>query len=342
MDAAQKIGLIKQGTAEIVTEEELAQLIQDNPHPTAYFGVAVTGKVHIGYFVPLVKIRDFLEAGLKVKILLADIHAHLDDQKTPFELLDKRVKYYKQAIAALLTSIGADVQRIQFVKGSDFQLSKEYTTDMYRLAARNTLERTRRAASEVVRFGSQPKLSGFIYPILQALDEQYLAADIQLGGLDQRKILMFCRENLPRIGYKARIEIMTPMLPGLTGEKMSASRESTKIDILEDEDSIRNKVKSFYCPEGKVENNGVLAFAKQVIFPLSEGPITVERPAKFGGPLTFETYAQLEESFTKLKVHPLDLKSLVADQVQERMKIVRKQFKGKDNLIQEAFPEKKE
>src|SRR3989339_1437416 len=114
MDAQERIGLIKQGTAEIVTEEELSQLIQENPHPTAYLGVAVTGKVHIGYFVPLVKIRDFLRAGLKVKILLADIHAHLDDQKTPFELLEKRAKYYKQAVAALLTAIGADVQRIQF------------------------------------------------------------------------------------------------------------------------------------------------------------------------------------------------------------------------------------
>ena len=49
------------------------------------------------------------------------------------------------------------------------------------------------------------KLSGFMYPILQALDEQYLDVDVQYGGIDQRKILMFARENLPRVGYKERV-----------------------------------------------------------------------------------------------------------------------------------------
>ena len=91
---------------------------------------------------------------------------------------------------------------------------------------------THKAASEVVKQGDNPKLAGLIYPVMQALDEEYLKVDAQFGGLDQRKLLMFARENLPKIGYKRRIEIMTPMLPGLAGNKMSASDSKSKIDLF--------------------------------------------------------------------------------------------------------------
>ena len=60
-----------------------------------YWGTATTGKPHIGYFVPMVKIADFLHAGCEVTILFADLHAYLDNMKAPWELLELRVKYYE-------------------------------------------------------------------------------------------------------------------------------------------------------------------------------------------------------------------------------------------------------
>ncbi|KAF8425417.1 hypothetical protein L210DRAFT_3567467, partial [Boletus edulis BED1] len=35
-----------------------------------YWGTAPTGRPHIGYYVPLTKIADFLRAGVEVKVLL--------------------------------------------------------------------------------------------------------------------------------------------------------------------------------------------------------------------------------------------------------------------------------
>jgi tyrosyl-tRNA synthetase len=49
-----------------------------------------------------------------------------------------------------------------------------------------------------------PLMSSLLYPILQALDEEWLGVDAQFGGIDQRKIFMFAREHLPSIGYKKR------------------------------------------------------------------------------------------------------------------------------------------
>src|SRR3989338_8529456 len=193
MDIEERLNLIKRNTQEIITEDELRQLLKEKRHPKAYIGLATTGKIHIGYFIPMIKVGDFLKADFKFTILLADIHAHFYDQKTPFELLDLRVEYYKEIISAMIGSLGIDTKNLEFRKGSDFELEKNYTLDMYRMAALNTLDRTKRAAAGVVRFLENPKLSGFIYPILQTLDEQYMDMDVQYGGIDQRKILAFAR-----------------------------------------------------------------------------------------------------------------------------------------------------
>jgi tyrosyl-tRNA synthetase len=61
------------------------------------------------------------------------------------------------------------------------------------------------------------------------------------------------------------------LVPGLTGEKMSASVEDSKIDLLDGPDQIKKKLKKAFCEPGNIENNGILAFCKSVIFPLLKG-----------------------------------------------------------------------
>lgn len=60
----------------------------------------------------------------QVTILFADLHAYLDNMKAPWELLALRVQYYEQVIKAMLESIGVPLDKLKFVKGTDFQLSK--------------------------------------------------------------------------------------------------------------------------------------------------------------------------------------------------------------------------
>ncbi|MFH1445688.1 MAG: tyrosine--tRNA ligase [Nanoarchaeota archaeon] len=341
MDIEKRFKLINRNTEDIVTETELREVLKKK-NPKAYIGFAVTGKVHIGYFIPMMKIADFVNADFKFTILLADLHAHLDDRKAPFELLDWRAKYYKEVSLGLLKALGVDTKNIEFVKGSDYQLDKKYTTDMYRMAATCTLERCRRAASEVVRFGDTPKLSGFIYPIMQALDEEYLEVDVQYGGIDQRKILMFARESLPKLGYKQRVEVMTPMLPGLQGAKMSASVEGSKIDVLDSKEEVVRKINSAYCPAGEIEENGVMAFVKHVIMVIKEDnkeEFVIKRPEKFGGNLSYSDYKLLERDFLENKLHPQDLKTAVAEEINEMLEHVRKRFEDKKALLRKAFPD---
>ena len=91
---------------------------------------------------------------------------------------------------------------------------------------------------------------------------------------------------------------MNPMVPGLTGTKMSSSEENSKIDLLDSAAQVKKKIKSAFCEPGNIENNGLLAFAKHVLFPLSQtGKLVIERKEEWGGNLEYLTYEQLEEAF---------------------------------------------
>lgn len=341
MDIQQKLNLIKRNTEEILMEEELRELLANKKEPVAYLGYAPTGRPHLGYLIPAMKIKDFVNAGLKVKILLADIHAHLDNMKAPFELLDKRVEFYRLELTELYKSLGINVKKVEFVKGSDIELDKKYTLDVYRLAAMSTIDRTKHAASEVVKMDESPKLSGCLYPILQTLDEEYLGADIQYGGVDQRKIFGFARESHPKIGQKKRVEIMTPLLPGMSGGKMSASDESSKIDLLDSQEVIAAKINKAYCPEGDLADNGIMIFMKYVIMTLKEDngeTFSIERDEKFGGNIAYKTYADLEKDFVEKKLHPSDLKQALSKELAAILAPVKKALEGKEKLIKEAYP----
>ncbi len=206
MSFEEKYHLITRNLQEIVGDEKLKSILKQRDL-RIYWGTATTGKPHIAYFVPMSKISDFLKAGCEVTILFADLHAYLDNMKAPWELLSKRTEYYARVIKSALSSIGVPINKLKFVKGSDYQLSKEYTLDVYKLSSLVSEHDAKKAGAEVVKQSQNPLLSGLLYPGLQALDEEYLKCDAQFGGIDQRKIFMFAEEYLPRLGYEKRIHL---------------------------------------------------------------------------------------------------------------------------------------
>lgn len=318
MNPEEKYELITRNLQEIIGIDELRPLLNGNP--SVYWGTMPTGSISMAYFFPMLKIGDFLKAGLKVKILLADLHAALDS--VPWDLLEKRYDYYKEAIISILKTINVPLDKLEFVKGSEIQLNKNYYHDLLKLSTETTISKAKKSAAEVVKMGDNPKLSGLIYPLMQALDEEYLQVDMQFGGMDQRKIMVFAREYLPKIGYKARIELINPIIRGLIGEKMSSSIEGTKIDLLETEDAIKKKINKADCIAGDI-NNGLLDLLKYLIMIIKtdkKEPFIIERPEKYGGNLIYKDYESIENDFKTQKLHPMDLKNGVAQEIIKLLK----------------------
>lgn len=336
LSVEERFELIKRNTQEIVKEEELKELLKKKKKPVVYWGTAVTGKPSLAYFFPLLKLSDFIKAGFEVKILLADLHGALDG--TPWLLLEKRYDFYKEAISQILLALETDLKKIEFVKGSEFQLNPEYMYDVLQLASKNSVRDCQGAGAEVVKKSENPDVAGLIYPIMQALDEHYLNVDVQFGGLDQRKILMFARENLPKLMHHSRVEVMNPMIPGLIGKKMSSSDPKTKIDLSDDEKTIKDKINKADFIEGE-SDNGVMSFLKYVLMVIKtdkKEKFKIERPVKFGGDIEFNSYEEIEKKVNGKELHPMDVKIAVAKEVFKLLSKVN--VKKLDELAKKAYP----
>lgn len=341
MNANEKYELITRNLQEVVGEERLKEILQERDLKV-YWGTAPTGRPHTGYFVPMFKIRDLLNAGCKVKILFADLHAYLDNMKSSWDQLEYRTKYYEFIIKGMLKSVGADITKLEFVKGTDFQTNEKYTLDMYKLSALTNTRDTKRAGAEVVKQLENPKMSSLLYPLLQALDEEYLDVDVQFGGVDQRKIFMLAREFLPKIGYEKRIHLMNPMVSGLTGDKMSSSDENSKVDILDSSKTVAKKLNKAFCEAGNIEENWFLDFARLVMFPhlkdLGEN-FVINRPEKFGGEIVYDNLETMTDDFKNEKLHPADLKMGVIDYINRLLEPIRQAAENSNiqELIKQAY-----
>ena len=92
-----RLNLITRNLKEVLGETQLKLLLKNSSsEPVIYWGTAPTGKIHIGYFMAMLKIADIIEAGCKVKILVADLHAYLDSMKSSLVQLEARTEYYRR------------------------------------------------------------------------------------------------------------------------------------------------------------------------------------------------------------------------------------------------------
>ncbi|KAA1070132.1 hypothetical protein PGTUg99_009413 [Puccinia graminis f. sp. tritici] len=364
LSATERYELITRNLGEVLGSQELLKLCQEEGRIiTCYWGTATTGRPHIGYFVPLTKIADFLRAGVRVKVLLADVHAFLDNLKAPLELINQRVSYYSHILRAVFTSIGVPIDRLEFITGSSYQYSTPYNKDCLKLASLVSERDARKAGSEVVKESDAPPLSGLLYPLLQALDEEYLKVDFQFGGIDQRKIFTFAELYLPRLGYAKRIHLMNTMVPGLTGTKMSSSDAKSKIDFLDSPEEVKKKIKDAVCVPGEVNGNGILAFLESVLLPIADLKRNMNQDHKspFATPeapegtlfsvvrkrekdeLHYTTYSEILQDYQteepagsgSFKLFPSDLKLSVANAIILLLTPIRETYE-KDPEFQEA------
>ncbi len=329
MELKKRLELVRRNTAEILTDEELESLLRKKKHPSVYIGITVTGPFHMGYLIPFGKMLDFERAGIRNIILIADIHSALDDLKAPWDELAKRSAYFKKCV-----ELGFPWEKKpRFVKGSDFQFEEKYMHDVLKLSTMSTVARATRASSEVCRM-KNPKVSELIYPIMQALDEEFIGVDMQFGGIDQRHILSFAREYLPKLGYKKRVEIMTPLIASLRGPgtKMSASEPGSHIKVYDSVEDISEKIKGAYCPVGVVEDNSIIQLCQYMVFPI-RGKMKIERPVKYGGDIVFGSFTDLKREYLNKSLHPADLKEALIKDLIDIFSKARKYYEKRRDLL---------
>jgi tyrosyl-tRNA synthetase len=304
--------LVTRNAIEVVTDDELRTLLLKDKK-RVYAGYEPSGEIHLGHLVTVNKLIDLKEAGFEVVVLLADLHAFLN-RKGTMEQVGELAQYNKRCFE------GLGLRDVEYVLGSELQLSPEYQLMVLRLSQQITLNRAKRSMDEVGRNMDAPTVSQMIYPIMQMVDIARLKVDAAVGGIDQRKIHMLAREHLINIGYPAPVCIHTPILNGLDGKKMSSS-SGNYISVADSIEEIEKKCQKAFCPP-ECEENPVLQIFQYHIFPRA-GAISVQRPAKFGGDREFLRFEDLEEAYRKGEIHPLDLKKTAGRYLTEILSCVR-------------------
>ena len=66
----------------------------------------------------------------------------------------------------------------------------------------------------------------------------------------------------------------------------------------------------------------------------------VERPPKFGGPVTYHAYEEVEAAFVSKTLHPADLKRATAVYVDKVISGLRGRFEGHKRKLEEIMREK--
>ncbi|UZP35124.1 hypothetical protein NXS19_002940 [Fusarium pseudograminearum] len=331
MTPEESLRLIKANLAEILNPEIIDNVVLIEKRPLEiYWGTATTGKPHCGYFVPMVKIAELLEAGCRVKILIADVHGLFDSVGVPAQLIPHRCDYYQFVIKSLLRAIGVSTDRLEFVIGSSFQWDRKYTMDRSQMENMTTFSTALKASSEVVKQDDDPIISGVTYPIMQALDEEYLKVDAELGGVDQRKIFTFALENLPKIGYKKRAHLMNVLVPGLgQAQKMSSSDPSSKIGLLDTPEEVSKKIRKALCVPRVVEGNGVIAFIEHVIFRILalKGTVEFVVEQRDGDVLVYQGIDKLKQGYEQDILTPQTIKPALIEALNELLEPIREEFK---------------
>ncbi|MEK7633769.1 MAG: hypothetical protein AAB437_02905 [Patescibacteria group bacterium] len=176
-----------------------------------------------------------------------------------------------------------------------------------------------------------------------------LGAKITQLGMDQRKLNMLAREVGPMLGFWKPVVVSHHMLMGLgkppvtssdratrtIALKMSKSNPDSAIFMTDTTEDIKRKINKAYCLEGDIKENPILEYYKYIIFESFErlkiNEVKIERPEKFGGNLSFKTFAEMEKTFAEKQVHPMDIKTTLSKLLDQLIEPVRRHFEEDSN-----------
>jgi tyrosyl-tRNA synthetase len=341
MDVQKRLKLIKEVGEEITTEDELKELLTNKKKFIAYDGFEPSGQIHIAQgILRAINVNKMTKAGAHFKMWVADWFGMINN-KMGGDL--NKIRIVGEYFIEVWKASGMDLKNVEFVWTSEFiKTHPEYWETVMKLSMNTTVQRVLRCGQIM---GREESLSNpaaqILYPLMQASDIHHLEADVAQLGMDQRKVNMLAREVFPKIGLKKPIIVSHHMLMGLQEPvsnekdvkdrtielKMSKSKPDTAIFMTDTQKDINRKLNKAWCPEKQAKENPVLEYCKCIVFEKYD-QFDINRPEKFGGNVSYESYKKLEDAFVNGDIHPMDLKQSTAFYINELIKPVREHFEN--------------
>lgn len=310
---------LKEITSEIVPEDEFKDIIDSPSEHTAYVGYEPSGVLHIGHMVTANAMIELQDMGVDIKILIADLHAELNQKNQDTDGREIGEKMTEQLKAFGLSD------DTDFIYGSDFQMTDEYQKMVHKIAQSTTSSRAQRSMAEISH-GETTKVSHLLYPVMQAADIWWLNADIAVGGMEQRKVHMMTRDIFPKLEISPCAFVHTPLIADIeTGQGKMSTSDGISISSADSEEEVFDKINSSYCPTSPSEDgreNPVLQMYQYHIFPRND-LVEIERKDEYGSNLRYTEYGELESDVFSGNLHPSDAKSTLSRELNKLLEPVR-------------------
>ncbi|MFH1715202.1 MAG: tyrosine--tRNA ligase [Elusimicrobiota bacterium] len=243
------LDVIKRGTLEIISENELLEKLKKKKKLTIKFGADPTAAdIHLGHTVVLEKLRQFQDLGHDVIFIIGDFTARIGDPsgrnvlRKPMtkDEIESNAKTYNDQMFKIL-----DKKKTKIVYNSAW-LDKLGVEGILNLASKYTVARMLERDDFQKRYQNNSPISilEFLYPLIQGYDSIELKADVEIGGSDQKFNLLVGRELQRHFGQEPQVVITLPLLEGLDGEKKMSKSYDNYVGVSEEPFEMFGKIMS--------------------------------------------------------------------------------------------------
>ncbi|MGV8162398.1 MAG: tyrosine--tRNA ligase [Candidatus Nanoarchaeia archaeon] len=241
--------IIRRGTLNIISEEELVLKLKENRPLNIKFGIDPTAPdIHLGHTVPLQKLKQFQDEGHNIQLVIGDYTAMIGD---PSGRSETRPMLTREQIGLNLQTYTTQVFKILDQSKTTIYFNSEWLgkfsgEDMIKLSSKYTVQQLlqRRDFSNRMKENRPISVSELMYPLLVGYDSVHLKSDIELGGSDQLFNFMASRSMQSAHNQTSEVVLILPLLEGIDGEKKMSKSYGNAIGVTENPTDMYGKIMS--------------------------------------------------------------------------------------------------
>jgi tyrosyl-tRNA synthetase len=249
MQPDEALSLLKQGSAQIISEAELRQKLALGRPLRVKLGVDPTSPdLHLGHALILRKLRQFQDLGHQAVLIIGDFTSMIGDpsgrsatrpQLSREEVMANAETYRAQAFKVL------DPTRTRIVSNSEWFEPMPFE-QVIRLNSMVTLQQMLQREDFRDRIDRQQPIHAheIQYPIMQGWDSVMVEADVELGGTDQLFNILVGRDLQKQEGQPQQVVFVLPILEGLDGSKKMSKSLGNYVGLAESASEIFGKLMS--------------------------------------------------------------------------------------------------
>ncbi len=240
--------ILSRGVAEVIDRDHLkARLLEGKPLRIKLGIDPTSANIHIGRAVVLLKMRDLQQLGHKIVLIVGDFTGVIGDtsdkeSERPMlttDTIEQNMQTYTEQLGKLIDLEQAEVHYNSTWLGELRYEDIGMQANAFSLAEFISRDNIKKRLSE----GKRVSLREVLYPLMQGFDSIAVNADVELGGIDQRFNLLAGRRLQEAHGQKPQDILMTNLVLGTDGRKMSSSWGNT-INLMDTPNEMFGKVMS--------------------------------------------------------------------------------------------------